>query len=200
MADGEAWNDGTADCVEVIRNDVLPVSFEVAPGEGNRQTDFMDNSTRSNAMDPSPDAAGGSGEMEAAHPVSQFKWIGWSSLFLAIVQSVCTILVVLSGLRLLLGAAAFGAAIGVMKFADRRIHIDAVRIPMLTFALAGAVFNLVALWQVRRLRGRAASAWRQKEVSRSKFASERVQLALSVLTLVLLAVESFYHLRNTHHL
>jgi hypothetical protein len=27
-----------------------------------------------------------------------------------------------------------------------------------------------------------------------------MQLALSVLTLILLAVESYYHLRNTHHL
>ncbi|HXH65924.1 MAG TPA: hypothetical protein VNI81_01905 [Candidatus Limnocylindrales bacterium] len=131
---------------------------------------------------------------------SRFRWIGWSSLFLAIVQSVCTIFVALSGLRLLLGAAAFGAAIGVMKIADERIHIDAVRIPMVMFALIGAVFNLVALWQVRRLRGRAASAWRQTKVSRSKFTSERMQLALSVLTLILLAVESFYHLRQTHHL
>jgi hypothetical protein len=136
----------------------------------------------------------------AAQSVWRFKWIGWSSFFLAVVQSVCTIFVALSGLRLLLGAAAFGAAVGVMKFADQRIHIDAVRIPMEVFAIAGAVFNLVALWQVRRLRGRAASAWRQKTISRSKFASEGVQLALSVLTLILLAVESYYHLRNTHHL
>lgn len=139
-------------------------------------------------------------ETTAAQTVSRFQWVGWSSLFLAMVQSVCTIFVALSGLRLLLGAAAFGAAVGVMKIADERIHIDAVRIPMVVFALAGAVFNLVALWQVRRLRGRAASAWRQKTVSRSKFASEGVQLTLSVLTLVLLAVESFYHFRNTHHL
>src|SRR6266436_1892336 len=138
-------------------------------------------------------------QTQAAQTVSRIKWIGWSSLFLALVQSVCTIFVALSGLRLLLGAAAFGAAIGVMKFADQKIHIDAVRIPMVIFALVGAVFNLVALWQVRRLRGRAASAWRQKTVSRSKFASEKVQLALSVLTLILLAVESFFHLRNTHH-
>jgi hypothetical protein len=139
-------------------------------------------------------------EVAAARSASRFRWIGWSSLFLAIVQSVCTIFVALNGLRLLLGAAAFGAAIGVMKVADERIHIDAVRIPMLMFALIGAVFNLVALWQVRRLRGRAASAWRQKIVSRGKIASEKVQLALSVLTLLLLAVESFYHFHNTHHL
>jgi hypothetical protein len=151
-------------------------------------------------MDESVEVPAEAPETTAAQTVSRFKWVGWSSLFLAIVQSVCTIFVALSGLRLLLGAAAFGAAVGVMKFADERIHIDAVRIPMVMFALVGAVFNLVALWQVRRLRGRAASAWRQKTVSRSKFASEGVQLTLSVLTLILLAVESFYHLRNTHHL
>jgi hypothetical protein len=155
----------------------------------------MDESLDAPAGAPEPQAA----ETQAAQTVSRFKWIGWSSLFLAMVQSVCTIFVALSGLRLLLGAATFGAAVGVMKFADRNIHIDAVRIPMVIFALVGAVFNLVALWQVRRLRGRAASAWRQKAVSQSKFASERVQLALSVLTLILLAVESFYHLRYTHH-
>ena len=151
-------------------------------------------------MDESAEAPAGAPETAAVQTVSKFRWVGWSSLFLAIVQSVCTIFVALSGLRLLLGAAAFGAAVGVMKIADQRIHIDAVRIPMLLFALVGAVFNLVALWQVRRLRGRAASAWRQKTVSRSKFASERVQLTLSLLTLILLAVESFYHLKQTHHL
>jgi hypothetical protein len=151
-------------------------------------------------MDESVEAPGGAPEPAAAQTASRFRWVGWSSLFLALVQSVCTIFVALSGLRLLLGAAALGTAIGVMKIVDARIHIDAVRIPMVMFALVGAVFNLVALWQVRRLRGRAASAWRQKTVPRSKFASERVQLALSVLTLVLLAVESFYHLKQTHHL
>ena len=151
-------------------------------------------------MDEPVVAPAGAPEPTAAQSVSRFQWVGWSSLFLAIVQSVCTIFVALSGLRLLLGAAAFGAAVGIMKIADERIHIDAVRIPMVVFAFAGAVFNLVALWQVRRLRGRAASAWRQKTVSRSKFASEGVQLTLSLLTLILLAVESFYHFRNTHHL
>jgi hypothetical protein len=156
----------------------------------------MDESLDAPTGAPEPQAA----EKQAAQTVWRFKWIGWSSLFLALVQSVCTIFVAISGLRLLLGAAAFGAAVGVMKFADQNIHIDAVRIPMVVLALVGAVFNLMALWQVRRLRGRAASAWRQKPVSRGKFASEKVQLALSVLTLILLAVESFYHLRNTHHL
>jgi len=136
-------------------------------------------------------------ESEAADQTkSRFKWVGWSSLFLALVQSICTAFVALSGLRLLLSAAAFGAAFGALKIAER-IHVDAIRIPMLIFALAGALFNLAALWQVRRLRARAASAWRQKPVSRSKFASEGVQLVLSLLTLLLVAAESFFH--YSHH-
>jgi hypothetical protein len=130
---------------------------------------------------------------------SRFRWIGWSSFFLAIVQSVCTVFVALSGVRLLLSAAAFTSAIGAMKIVGR-IHVDAIRIPMVMFALAGALFNLVALWQVHRLRARAASAWRQKPVSKGKFASEGFQLLLSLLTLLLLGAESFYHLHFTHHL
>src|SRR5262250_372619 len=78
---------------------------------------------------------------------SRLRWIGWSSFLLAIVQSVCTIFVALSGLRLLLGAAAFASAIGAMQIVER-IHVDTIRIPMVMFALAGALFNLVALWQV----------------------------------------------------
>src|SRR5258708_23661017 len=127
-------------------------------------------------MDESLDAAARApetqtAETQAAKTVSRFKWIGWSSLFLALVQSVCTIFVALSGLRLLIGAAAFGAAAGVMKFADQRIHIDPVRIPMVVFALVGAVFNLAALWQGRRVPGRAAPAVRPKTDSRGEIPS-----------------------------
>jgi hypothetical protein len=131
---------------------------------------------------------------------SHFKWIGWSSFFLAALQSVCSIFVALSGLRLLLGAVAFSAAIGVMEIADRRIHVDAVRLPMLGLSLAGALFNLLTLWRVRRLRGRAASAWRQKRISKGKVASEWFQLAMSIATLAMLAMESYFHLRYAHHL
>lgn len=133
---------------------------------------------------------------ETAIPQSagRSRWIGWSSFFLAVVQSVCSAFVALSGLRLLIGAAAFGSAVGLLKIADK-LHVDAIRIPMMGLALAGSLFNLVALWQVRRLRARSASAWRQKNISSKKLNSERWQFALSVLTLVLLVVEYYYHLK-----
>jgi len=151
----------------------------------------MENTLESSRL-PAPEAA------EEDQTQLRFKWISWSSLFLALVQSICTIFAALSGLRLLLSAAAFGAAIGAMRIFER-LHADAIRIPMVLFALAGALFNLVALWQVHRLRARAASAWRQKPLSRSRFVSEGLQLALSLLTLVLLGIESFYHHRFMHH-
>lgn len=135
----------------------------------------------------------------AGRGLLRFRWVGWSSFFFAVVQSVCTVFAALSGARLLIGAAAFTAAIGSLKLLDK-IHVDAIRVPMVMFALIGAVFNLVALWQVKRLRARAASAWRQKPMARSKFASEGFQLGLSLLTLALLALESYFHLHHTGHL
>lgn len=135
----------------------------------------------------------------AAPAASRFRWIGWSSFLLAILQSVCAVFAALSGLRLLLGAAAFASAIGAMQTFDGIFHRDAIRIPMVAFALVGAFFNLIALWQVRRLRSRPSAAWRQQPVAQKKLTSEWAQLALSILTLMILAAESYYHHRMFHH-
>jgi len=122
----------------------------------------------------------------------KWKLVSWSSLFFAILQSVCSAFIALNGVRLLIGIGAFAAASGALKLADR-MHIDAIRIPMMLLALAGSLLNLIVLWQVWRLRRRPASAWRQQPVSRQKLASEWLQFSLSVLTLFLLAAEFFAH-------
>jgi hypothetical protein len=122
----------------------------------------------------------------------KWKLVSWSSLFFAILQSVCSAFIALNGVRLLIGIGAFAAASGALKLADR-MHIDAIRIPMMLLALAGSLLNLIVLWQVWRLRRRPASAWRQQPVSKRKLASEWLQFSLSVLTLVLLAAEFFAH-------
>jgi hypothetical protein len=123
---------------------------------------------------------------------NKWKLVNWSSLFFAILQSVCSAFIALNGVRLLIGIGAFAAASGALKLADR-MHIDAIRIPMMLLALAGSLLNLIVLWQVWRLRRRPASAWRQQPVSRQKLASEWLQFSLSVLTLFLLAAEFFAH-------
>jgi hypothetical protein len=120
------------------------------------------------------------------------KLINWSSVLFAILQSVCSAFVALSGVRLLIGIGAFAAASSALRIADR-MHISAIRIPMMLLALIGSVWNLVALWRVRSLRRRPSSAWRQQPVSAKKRRSERIQFSLSVLTLLLLAAELVAH-------
>jgi hypothetical protein len=60
--------------------------------------------------------------------------------------------------------------------------------------------NLAALWQIRRLRRRKSSAWRQQPLTHAKRNSERLQLALSVATLLLLGLEYWYHWKFKGHL
>ena len=141
-----------------------------------------------------PDIASVSKKSDGTQTSVRTKWIGWSSFFFAVIQSVCSAFVAVSSIRLLIGAAAFGSALGLLKIADR-IHFRAIRIPMMLVALAGSLINLVAIWQVRRLRGRSASAWRQKALTSKKLNAERLQLALSILTLVLLVFEYYFHIK-----
>ena len=122
----------------------------------------------------------------------KWKLANWSSLFFALLQSVCSAFIALNGVRLLIGIGAFAAASGALKLADR-MHIDAIRIPMMILALSGSLLNLIVLWQVWRLRRRPASAWRQQSVSARKKTSEWIQFTLSVLTLFLLAAEFVAH-------
>jgi fumarate reductase subunit C len=129
---------------------------------------------------------------DAPRPATRFAWLNWSSLFLAFIQSVCTAFIALHGIRLLVGIGAIVLASSAWHVAES-LHVNAIRIPMMLIALIGALLNLAALWQVRRLRARSASAWRQKQITASQRRSESLQLVLSLLTLVLLIVEVGAH-------
>jgi hypothetical protein len=74
-----------------------------------------------------------------------------------------------------------------------RFHADALRIPMVVLAVIGSLLNLVVLAQVRRLRRRPASQWRQQPPGPHKLRMERLQIILSVATLALVAVEEGLH-------
>jgi len=129
---------------------------------------------------------------DAVPPASRFQWLNWSSLFLAFIQSVCGAFLAFHGIRLLVGIGAVVLASATWQLAER-LHVDAIRIPMMVVAFLGAAINLAALWQVRRLRRRPASAWRQQPLTAKKRRSETLQLTLSVLTLVLLFTEMVAH-------
>lgn len=129
---------------------------------------------------------------------SRFRWLNWSGFFLAFIQSVCSAFLALHGVRVLIGIGAVVLASSAWHLAER-LHVNAIRVPMMLIALVASLLNLAALWQVRRLRARPAAAWRQQPVTPVKRRSEMVQLILSLATLVLLAAEwiAHFHLKGT---
>ena len=64
---------------------------------------------------------------------------------------------------------------------------------MLLLSVLGALVDLGVLWQVRRLRRRGASKWRQQPVAAGKLRMERVQFVLSLAALALVAAELAAH-------
>jgi hypothetical protein len=110
----------------------------------------------------------------------------------ALLQSACTAVMAISGLRVAIGLSALAAAAGIHAPAHG-FHQDAIRIPMMALAFLGAVINLFVIWKVRNLRNKPAAQWRQQPVTEKKLNSERFQIALSVVTLLLLAAEWITH-------
>jgi hypothetical protein len=125
-------------------------------------------------------------------PLPRLRWVNAGSFLLVLLQSACTAVMAISGFRLLIGLSALAAASGVYGPA-KGFHQDAIRIPMMILALVGAVANLYSVWRVRSLRARPASQWRVQPVSNAKLRSERVQVALAVVTLILVAAEWITH-------
>jgi hypothetical protein len=119
-------------------------------------------------------------------------FFNWSSIIFAILQSACTAVIAISGVRVAIGLSALAAAAGIHAPAHG-FHQDAIRVPMMLFALLGSVVNLYVVWKVRRLRARPSSQWRQQPITKKKLASEHFQIALSILTLLLLAAEWITH-------
>ena len=125
--------------------------------------------------------------------------IAWSSLLFAMLQSICTFFAALDGLRTVVGVGALVLADSTAKIIDS-FHVDWLRVPMLSVAVAGSLLNLLVLWQVRRLRNNPAARWRLRPVSARKLRVEWAQIALAALTLVLVAFEEWQHFRWAGHL
>jgi hypothetical protein len=135
------------------------------------------------------------GNTEASRPqmlAVNTKLLNWSGIAFALLQSACTAVIAISGVRVAIGLSALAAAAGIHAPAHG-FHQDAIRIPMMVLAFLGAVTNLYVIWKVRSLRSKPAAQWRQQPVTKKKLNSERFQIALSVLTLLLLAAEWFTH-------
>ena len=126
---------------------------------------------------------------EIPKPVRAF---GGVSLVVALLQSVCTAVFAVSGIRLVIGLTALAAVSGVYAPA-RGWHQDAIRIPMLIFAAVGAVVNLAVLGWIWRLRSQGSAQWRRRELTKKQRRSERLQVALAIVTLILVGLETWTH-------
>lgn len=120
-------------------------------------------------------------------------WIlGVTSLIFIVLQSACTAVMAISGVRVAIGLSALAAAAGLNRPAHG-FHGDAIRIPMLILAIAGSVVNLYVIWRIRSLRARSSSQWRMQPVTAAQKRKEMLQVAMAIFTLLLVAAEYFTH-------
>ena len=129
----------------------------------------------------------------------KLRWANFGGVLFAFLQSICAAVLAISGFRVLIGLSSLAAAGGIIVPLSE-FHRDAIRVPMMVLALAGALANLYAVWRVRSLRARPAAQWRVQPVSRDKRRSERLQIVLSVVTLILLVIEWLLHWWLHHRL
>lgn len=125
------------------------------------------------------------------------SWKRWSAvsgagLLVALAQSLCTAVLTVSGIRVAIGLSALAAASGIYAPA-KGFHQDAIRIPMLILATVGAVVNLAVLAWIRHLRNRPSAQWRRRERSAQDKRSEKLQVAMAILTLALVGLETWTH-------
>jgi len=124
--------------------------------------------------------------------------LAWGSLVLAAAESICVAAVGLSGIRVavgmtsLLAAGAGGPAQG--------FHRNAFRIPFLAAGAIGACLTLLLLWNEERLRRNPAAAWRIRPLTKSQQRRRWFNLAVAIVTLLLVAAEIITHSWFHHEL
>ena len=152
-----------------------------------RQLDWLD-SKRCISLITLPARAGWRSRLNAR----KLGALSGASLVFALLQSLCTAVLTISGIRVAIGLSALAAAGGIYAPAQGW-HQDAIRIPMLIIATLGAVVNLAVLAWMRHLRSRPSAQWRRREPTEKEKRSERLQMLLAVVTLVLVALETWTH-------
>src|SRR5580704_14139669 len=120
--------------------------------------------------------------------------IAFVSFLFVLLQSACTAVMAISGLRLLIGIGSLAAVSGLSIFAGA-FHSDAIRIPMMFTGVGGSLVNLYVIWRIRTLRGRSSSQWRVRATTDKEKRAESIQIALAILTWLMFAVEWFEHIK-----
>src|SRR3984957_8654985 len=121
------------------------------------------------------------------------SWIvGATSFFFILLQSACTAVMAISGVRVIIGLGALAAAAGLNRPASG-FHADAIRIPMMAIAVIGSLVNLYVIWRIRTLRSRPSAQWRTTPVTAKQKRAEAFQIVLAIITLAFGAAEWITH-------
>jgi hypothetical protein len=127
-------------------------------------------------------------------PAGKRTWlVSLTSLIFIILQSACTAVIAISGIRVAIGLSGLAAATIGIHAPAAGFHRDAIRIPMMIVAAIGSIVNLYVVWRIRKLRARTSSQWRVQAVTPKQRRSELFQIALAIVTLVLVAAEWITH-------
>jgi hypothetical protein len=125
---------------------------------------------------------------------SKRTWIVTATSFVFILlQSACTAVIAISGVRVAIGLSALAEATLGIHAPAGGFHRDAIRIPMMIAATLGSLINLYVVWRIHSLRARPSSQWRIKPITSRERWSERLQITLAILTLFLVAAEWITH-------
>ncbi|MDE1161971.1 MAG: hypothetical protein PW792_08500 [Acidobacteriaceae bacterium] len=128
----------------------------------------------------------------SSKPQNSSWLVGFTGLVFILLQSACTAVMAISGVRVLIGLSALAAAAGLHRPAGG-FHRDAIRIPMMLIAVGGSLVNLYVIWRIRSLRARPSSQWRVQPATASTKRKEALQISLAIITLVLVAAEYLTH-------
>jgi hypothetical protein len=127
-------------------------------------------------------------------PLRRPPWlVSITSFLFILLQSACTAVIAISGVRVAIGLSALAEATFGIHAPAHGFHRDAIRIPMMIAASLGSVVNLYVIWRIRTLRARPASQWRVQAVNSKQRRSELFQIVLAIVTLALVAAEWITH-------
>jgi cobalamin synthase len=130
----------------------------------------------------------------AQDPGSRRAWlVSLTSFVFVLLQSACTAVIAISGVRVAIGLSALAEATFGIHAPAHGFHRDVIRIPMMIAATVGSMVNLYVVWRIRRLRARPASQWRVQAATPRQRRSEVFQIVLAIVTLVLVAAEWIAH-------
>ncbi len=121
------------------------------------------------------------------------RLVSLTSLVFIVLQSLCTAVIAVSGVRVVIGLSALTAATVGVHHPATGWHQDAIRIPMMILATIGSLVNLYVIWRIRSLRARPSSAWRMQSPTQKQLRSEWFQIILAIITLTLVAAEWITH-------